>query len=103
MRKAATSPGIAGNDLNRCEVPALQHKIRADCKRTAVFFANSRLRGVGMGSGGWKRVVLGGNKERFVRIKGFLYVKKAVFEDSKKLFEREVFWLRKREVFESKA
>ena len=44
MRKAATSPGIAGNDLNRCDAPALQHKIRANSKRTAVFFANSRLR-----------------------------------------------------------
>ena len=31
-------PGIAGNDLNRCDVPALQHKIRAESKRTAVFF-----------------------------------------------------------------
>ena len=38
--------------LNRCEVPALQHKIRAKSKRTAVFFANSRLRVVEMGSGG---------------------------------------------------
>ena len=37
-------PGIAGNDLNRCDAPALQHKIRAKSKRTAVFFANSRLR-----------------------------------------------------------
>ena len=37
-------PGIAGNDLNRCDAPALQHKIRANSKRTAVFFANSRLR-----------------------------------------------------------
>ena len=26
MQEAATSPGIAGNDLNRCEVPALQRK-----------------------------------------------------------------------------
>ena len=40
-----------------------------------------------MGGGGQKRVILGGNKERFMRIKGFLYVKKAAFEDSKKLFE----------------
>ena len=80
MRNAATSPGIAGNDLNRCDAPALQHKISAKSKRTAAFFANSRLRGVEMGSGGWKRVALGGNEERFVRIKGFLYVKKAVFE-----------------------
>ena len=45
-------PGIAGNDLNRCDAPALQHKIRAKSKRTAVFFANSRLRVVEMGSGG---------------------------------------------------
>ena len=81
MLKTATSSGIAGNDLNRCDAPALQHKIRANSKRTAVFFANSRLRVVRMGGGGWKRVVLGGNKERFVRIKGFLYVKKAAFED----------------------
>ena len=32
-----------------------------------------------MGGGGWKRVALDNNKERFVRIKGFLYVKKAAF------------------------
>ena len=56
-------PGIAGNDLNRCEAPALQHKIRAKSKRTAVFFANSRLRAVRMGDGGWKRDALGGNKK----------------------------------------
>ena len=56
-------PGIAGNDLNRCEVRALQHKIRADIKRTAVFFANSRLRVVQTGGGGWKRVAFGGNKK----------------------------------------
>ena len=68
-------PGIAGNDLNRCDAPAVQHKIRANSKRTAVFFANSRLRVMRMGGGGWKRVALGGNEERFVRIKGFLYVK----------------------------
>ena len=75
-------PGIAGNDLNRCDAPALQHKIRAKSKRTAVFFADSRLRVVRMGGGGWKRGVLDGNKEKFVRINGFLYVKKAFFEDS---------------------
>ena len=54
MRKAVTSLGIAGNDLNRCDAPALQHKIRANSKRTAVFFANSRLRAVRMGDGGQK-------------------------------------------------
>ena len=42
-------------------------------------------------------------KKRFVQKKGSWYVKKAVFEDSKKLFERAVFWLRKREAFEGKA
>ena len=103
MQEAATSSGIAGNDLNRCEVPALQHKIRAKSKRTAVFFANSRLRGVGTGDGGWKRVALDSNKERLVQKKGFLYVKKAAFEDSKKLFEQAVFCLRKREAFEGKT
>ena len=79
MRKAATSPGIAGNDLNRCDVRALQHKIRAKMKRTAAFFANSRLRVVRMGGGGWKRVVLGGNKERFVQKQGFWFVKMGGF------------------------
>ena len=56
-----------------------------------------------MGGGGWKRVALDGNKERFVQKKGFWYVKKAVFEDSKKLIEQAMFWLRKREAFEGKA
>ena len=74
--KTVSFPGIAGNDLNRCDAPALQHKIRANSKRIAVFFANSRLRVVRMGGGGWKRVVLGGNKKvgankrLFVRKKG---------------------------------
>ena len=54
-------PGIAGNDLNRCDAPALQHKIRAEIKRMAVFFANSRLRVVRTGDGGWKRVALDSN------------------------------------------
>ena len=60
-QKTGKFSGIAGNDLNRCDVPALQHKIRAKMKRTAVFFADSRLRGVEMGSGGWKRVALDSN------------------------------------------
>ena len=63
MRKTAALPGIAGNDLNRCDAPALQHKIRANIKRTAVFFANRRLRVMRRGGGGWKRVALGGNKK----------------------------------------
>ena len=54
-------PDIAGNDLNRCDAPALQHKIRANSKRIAVFFANSRLRVVRMGGRGWKRIALDSN------------------------------------------
>ena len=72
-------PGIAGNDLNRCDAPALQHKIRAKIKRTAVFFANSRLRVVRMGGGGWKRVALDRNKERFVQKKSFWFAKMGIF------------------------
>ena len=34
---------------------------------------------VRMGGGGWKRIAFGGNKERFVRIKGFWFVKKLAF------------------------
>ena len=79
MVKIVGFPGIAGNDLNRCDAPALQHKIRADIKRTAVFFANSRLRDVEMGGGGWKRVVLGGNKKKFVQKQGFWFVKMELF------------------------
>ena len=89
MQEAATSSGIAGNDLNRCDAPALQHKIRADIKRTAVFFANSRLRDVEMGDGGWKRVVLGGNKERFVRKKCFWFAKKLAFSAHTRLSDKE--------------
>ena len=84
MQKAATSSGIAGNDLNRCDAPALQHKIRAKSKRTAVFFADSRLRVVRMGGGGWKRVTLDSNKERGVQMKSFWFVKMGFFADSEK-------------------
>ena len=37
----------------------------------AVFFADSRLRVVRMGDGGWKRATLDNNKERFVQKKAF--------------------------------
>ena len=91
MRKVATSSGIAGNDLNRCDAPALQHKIRAKSKRTAAFFANSRLRGVEMGSGGWKRIALDSNKERFVRIKGFLHIKRRLLRTVKNCSNERCF------------
>ena len=45
--------------------------VRAEIKRIAVFFADSRLRAVGMGCGGQKRIALDGNKERFVQKKVF--------------------------------
>ena len=89
MQEAATSSGIAGNDLNRCDAPSLQYKIRAKSKRTAVFFANSRLRDVEMGGGGWKRVALGGKKERFVRKKCFWFAKKLAFSAHTRLSDKE--------------
>ena len=80
MPGITTLPGIAGNDLNRCEVPALQRKdLEQRLKEQLYSLVDSRLRVVRMGGGGWKRVALDSNKERFVRKKSFLYVKKAVF------------------------
>ena len=62
MRKAATSPGIAGNDLNRCEVRALQRKdVERTSKEQLYSLVDSRLRGVEMGSGGQKRIALDSN------------------------------------------
>ena len=52
----------------------------------AVFFANSRLRDVEMGGGGQKRVALDGKKERFVRIKGFLHIKRRLLRTVRKAF-----------------
>ena len=63
--------------------------IRAESKRIAVFFADSRLRVVGMGGGGWKRIAFGGNKERFVRIKGFWFAKKLAFSAHTRLSDKE--------------
>ena len=63
MRKVATSSGIAGNDLNRCDAPALQRKdLEQRLKEQPYSLVDSRLRIVRMEDGGWKRVVLGGNK-----------------------------------------
>ena len=93
MRKAATSPGIAGNDLNRCDTPALQHKIRANSKRMAVFFADSRLRVVEMGGGGWKRAALDGKKKRFVRKKTFGLRKRQTFSAHAKFTDKEKLFL----------
>ena len=65
-------PGIAGNDLNRCEVRALQRKeLEQRLKEQLYSLVDSRLRVVRMGGGGWKRVALDGKKERFVQKKGF--------------------------------
>ena len=44
---------------------------------------------VGMGGGGWKRIAFGGNKERFVRIKGFWFVKKLAFSAHTRLSDKE--------------
>ena len=45
--------------------------VRAEIKRIAVFFADSRLRVVEMGGGGWKRAALGGNKKGLCKRKAF--------------------------------
>ena len=90
MRKAATSSGIAGNDLNRCDAPALQHKIRAKSKRIAVFFVDSRLRVVRMRGGGWKRVACDSNMERFVLIESFWFVKAGDFQVRLKSFRQKI-------------
>ena len=46
------------------------------------------------GDGGWKRVALGGNKEKFVQIKGFLYVKRQLLRTVRKvLCKRKPFGL----------
>ena len=60
-------PGIAGNDLNRCDAPALQHKITAKIKRTAVFFANSRLRAYEWKAEGGKELFWVGIKKVWVK------------------------------------
>ena len=88
-------PGIAGNDLNRCDVRALQHKIRAKMKRTAAFFANSRLRVFGMGGGGWKRVVLDSNKKGLCKGKAFFSIQKIQIHTAPKLTCSYKFHLRK--------
>ena len=66
--------------------------VRAKIKRIAVFFANSRLRGVKMGSGGWKRVSLGGIKERFVQKKDFWFVKMGIFCGQRRKARTKKFW-----------
>ena len=45
MQEAATSPGIAGNDLNRCDAPALQRKdLEQRLKEQLYSLVDSRLR-----------------------------------------------------------
>ena len=52
-------PGIAGNDLNRCEIRALQHKeLEQRLKEQLYSLVDSRLRVVRMGGGGRKRGAL---------------------------------------------
>ena len=57
-------PGIAGNDLNRCDAPALQRKdLEQRLKEQPYSLVDSRLRIVRMEDGGWKRAALDSNKE----------------------------------------
>ena len=58
----ASFPGIAGEALNRCDLPALQHKeLKRTSKEQPHSLVDSRLRGVEMGSGGQKRIALDSN------------------------------------------
>ena len=84
MRKAATSPGIAGNDLNRCEVQALQRK---ELERTA----KERLYSLQTVGKGWCEWEMEGKKE-------LLWI--AIRKD---LCKRKTFGLRKRAVFSAHA
>ena len=51
---------------------------------------DSRLRDVEMGSGGWKRVALDGNKERFVQKKSFWFEKAGDFQVRLKSFRQKI-------------
>ena len=42
-----------------------------------------------MGGGGWKRVALDGNKERFVQKQGFWFAKKLAFSAHTRLSDKE--------------
>ena len=54
---------------------------RAEIKRTALFFADSRLwLGANLRRLWWKRVALESDKEGLVQKKGLWFVKKAAFE-----------------------
>ena len=73
-------PGIAGNDLNRCDAPALQRKnLEQRLKEQLYSLVDSRLRVVEMGSRGQKRVALEGNSERFCANKRLFVRKKGSF------------------------
>ena len=49
-----------------------------------------------MGGGGWKRIALGGNKERFVRKKGFWLVKMEIFRGQRRKARTKEFFVRKK-------
>ena len=46
---------------------------------------------VGRGGGGWKRVALDGKKERFVRIIGFLHIKRRFLQTVKSCSNKRCF------------
>ena len=49
-----------------------------------------------MGGGGWKRIALGGNKERFVRKKGFWLLKMGIFRGQRRKARTKEFFVRKK-------
>ena len=87
-------PGIAGNDLNRCEIRALQHKeLEQRLKEQLYSLVDSRLRGVEMGGGGWKRVALDGNIKGLCTRKTFGLRKRQTFSAHAKLTDKEKLFL----------
>ena len=69
-------PGIAGEDLNRCEVRVLLRKeLERRLKEQRHSLVDSRLwLGANLRCLEWKRIALGGNKERFVQIESFWFM-----------------------------
>ena len=49
-----------------------------------------------MGSGGWKRAALDGNKERLVQKKGLWFVEMVIFADSEERHVQKKFFVRKK-------
>ena len=67
-----------------------------DIKRIAIFLRTVGYGWVGMESGGWKRVALGDDKERFVQKKSFLFSKGGLLRTMKEVCaNRKILFVKK--------